>query len=108
MQRQPGMTEGNGREAAALRAQGLVVAYLARTVTPHRDAKLPIRSDGEERTHAERLGLVGIGVIAAAADFMMQRLKAVEKDTMRGIRMTSLAPRVRSSTTAMKREPQMA
>ena len=51
MQWQPGMTEGNGREAAALRAQDLVVAYI-----PRRDAKLPVRSDSEERTHAEKLG----------------------------------------------------
>ena len=68
---------------------------------PYRDAKLLVRSDGEKRTHAGSLGLVDLDRIAAAADFVMKRLKAVEKVIMR-------APRVTTSTTAMKREPQMA
>ena len=84
------MTEENGREAAALRAQ---VAYLAVTGVPHRYAKLSVRPDGEERTHTESLGLVEMGRKDEAADFMRQRLKAEEKDIMRGVRATSLAPR---------------
>ena len=44
MQRQPGMTEGNSREAAVLHVQGLVVTCLARTVilSPRRQAANPI------------------------------------------------------------------
>ena len=58
VQRQPGITEGNGREAAALCTQSLVVAYLMRAVIPHQGAKLPVRSEGVMRTLAESLGLV--------------------------------------------------
>ena len=109
MQRQPARHDRRKQlRSAALRAQGLMVANVARTAIPHRDAKLPIRADGEEWTHAGSLGLVGMGGIAAAADFMMQRLMAVGKDIMRGIRVTSLGPSLRSSTTATKGEPQMA
>ena len=84
------------------------MAHFSRTVIPYRDAKLLVRSDGEERTHAGSLGLVDLDRIAAAADFVMQRLTAVEKVIMRGLRVSSLAPRVTTSTTAMKREPQKA
>ena len=49
-----------------------------------------------------------MGRIVAASDFMMQRLKAVEKVIMRCIRVSSLAPRVTTSTTEMKQRPEAA
>ena len=80
-------------EAAALRAQSLVVAYLALTAILYRDARLSVRPDGEERAHTESLCLVEMDRIVAAVGFMRQRVKAVEKDIIRGLHVTSLVPR---------------
>ena len=46
---------GDDPEVAMLRAQGLVVAYLTRVVFPLQGARLPVRSEREMRTLAERL-----------------------------------------------------
>ena len=69
---------GRRGRVAALRAQGLVAAYLTRAVFPHQGAKLPFRSEREMRTLAQSLDLPTAGLIAAAADLLMQSIRGVE------------------------------
>ena len=76
---------------AALRAQGLVVAYLALTVIPWRNTK-PVRPEGEKRTRTKSLGFVEIGRIFAAADFM-RRVGAQESEIRQEAEASERPPR---------------
>ena len=62
----------------------VVVAYLTTVLQPALGNQLSNRSSQELRTLAEVLDLILRGQVASAADFLMQRFKAVEVGTQEG------------------------
>ena len=61
-----------------------VVSYLTTVLQPAMGSQLSARSSQELRTLAETLDLLLQGRNASAADFLMQRFKAIEVGTQEG------------------------